>query len=275
MRKITAVVAMIFLFASNGYCEDRNAIASEYSEAVNVKDLYFDLMKKSLTNWIYGTEEKPPMNSQARLEGHDSPPTAMTCIGIKRLDNIQFCVEDVLSRKIPGDLIECGAWRGGATIFMRGILKAYGVHDRKVYVADSFEGCPKPDLHKFPQDKGMNLYQDTSMTCPIEKTKANFEAFNLLDSQVVFLKGWFKDTLPKAPIHQLAVLRIDGDLYESTMDSLVNLYPKLSIGGYVIVDDYGCYPACNKAVLDYRKANGINDEIKKIDWTGVFWRKTK
>jgi len=113
------------------------------------------------------------------------------------------------------------------------------------------------------------------MFCPIEKTETNFKAFGLLDAQVIFLKGWFKDTLPKAPIRQLALLRIDADLYESTMDSLANLYPKLSVGGYVIVDDYGCYDACKMAVQDYRKANGINDEIKKIDWTGIYWQKTK
>jgi len=276
MRKISVAVAVIFLFLSNGYCEDRNDITSiRSSKATSAKDLYLDLMKKSLTNWIYGASENPPMNPQARLERHDQPPIAMTCIGIKRLDNLQFCVENVLSRKIPGDLIECGAWRGGATIFMRAILKAYNVNDRKVYVADSFEGCPKPDLKKYPQDKGMDLYQQDYMFCPIEKTETNFKAFGLLDAQVIFLKGWFKDTLPKAPIRQLAVLRIDADLYESKMDSLANLYPKLSVGGYVIVDDYGCYDACKMAVQDYRKANGINDEIKKIDWTGIYWQKTK
>ena len=150
MRKLSVTVAVIFLFFSNGNCEDIYAIAnSRSSEAPNVNNLYFDLMKKSLTNWIYGASENPPMNPRARLEGHDQPPIAMTCIGIKRLDNLQFCVEDVLSRKIPGDLIECGAWRGGATIFMRAILKAYNVNDRRVYVADSFEGCPKPDLNKY------------------------------------------------------------------------------------------------------------------------------
>jgi len=90
---------------------------------------------------------------------------------------------------------------------------------------------------------------------------------------VRFLKGWFRDTLPAAPIERLAVLRLDGDMYQSTMDTLVNLYPKVSQGGYVIVDDYGAIPACRQAVNDYRAANGITEEIRDIDWTGIFWQK--
>ena len=215
-----------------------------------------------------------PMNPKARALGQDWPPTAHTMIGLKRLDNLQFCIENVLAKNIPGDLIECGAWRGGATIFMRAVLKAYNIKDWIVYVADSFEGCPKPDLEKYPQDKGPDLYIYDELAVPLEKVKANFDRYGLLDEQVSFLKGWFKDTLPKAPIKKLAVLRIDADLYESTMDSLVNLYPKLSKGGYIIVDDFSL-PACKQAVLDYRKANGISDEMIKIDWVGIYWQKSK
>jgi len=109
----------------------------------------------------------------------------------------------------------------------------------------------------------------------LEEVQANFQKYDLLDDQVKFLKGWFRDTLPVAPISRLAILRLDGDLYESTMDALVNLYPKLSVGGWVIVDDYGCVPACAKAISDFRMANGIEDEIREIDWTGVCWRRSK
>ena len=196
-------------------------------------------------------------------------------IGLKRLDNIKFCIENILAKKVPGDLIECGAWRGRATIFMRAVLKAHEINNRVVYVADSFEGLPRPDIAKYPQDKGMNLYKYDYFAVSLEEVKDNFDRYNLLDEQVYFLKGWFKDTLPKAPIKKLAVLRLDGDLYESTMDSLVNLYPKLSVGGYIIVDDFGYFDACKNAVLDYRKANGITDEIIKIDYLGIYWRKSK
>src|SRR5205085_12029434 len=100
----------------------------------------------------------------------------------------------------------------------------------------------------------------------------NFHKYGLLDEQVVFLKGWFKDTLPTAPIDTLAILRLDGDMYSSTMDALVHLYPKLSKGGFCIIDDYGL-PACRQAVHAYRAQHHIQSEIREIDWTGSFWRK--
>jgi len=107
----------------------------------------------------------------------------------------------------------------------------------------------------------------------VKQVKNNFSKYGLLDDNVKFLKGWFKDTLPVAPINKLALLRLDGDMYESTMDGLVNLYPKLSKGGYIIVDDWGAVEGCKLAVLDYRKKHGITEEIITIDWTGVYWKK--
>jgi hypothetical protein len=108
----------------------------------------------------------------------------------------------------------------------------------------------------------------------LDEVKANFEHYGLLDDGVRFLEGWFSDTLPGAPIDRVAVLRVDGDLYESTMDALVNLEPKVSAGGYVIIDDYNGLEACRTAVDEYRKERGIDDTIEEIDWTGVWWRKS-
>ncbi len=102
----------------------------------------------------------------------------------------------------------------------------------------------------------------------------NFRRYGLLDDQVRFLKGWFRDTLPDAPIERLAVLRLDGDLYESTIQALECLYDRLSAGGYVIVDDYGNVAGCRQAVHDFRAQRGINDPIRPIDWAGVYWRRS-
>ena len=97
----------------------------------------------------------------------------------------------------------------------------------------------------------------------------------MLDDRVKFLVGWFKDTLPSAPIDKLAVMRLDGDMYESTVQAIENLYPKLSVGGFCIVDDYVLFPdQAQKAVHDYRAAHGITDEILDIDGSGAYWRKT-
>jgi O-methyltransferase len=200
-------------------------------------------------------------------QGRYWPSYAHTMIGLRRLDNIQHCVETVLRERVEGDLIETGVWRGGACILMRGVLAAYGINDRKVYLADSFEGLPKPDVETSPIDHSSKLYQHDFL--------ANFEKYDLLDSQVVFLKGWFKDTLPLAPIDKLAVLRLDGDMYGSTMEALSSLYSKLSAGGFCIIDDYGdpTLPGCKAAVDDFRRENGIYEPIESVDWTGVYWRK--
>lgn len=214
-------------------------------------------------------------NLEHRVNGLDWPSTAETMIGLKRLENIEFCVKSVLANNVPGDLIETGVWRGGATIFMRALLKAYDVTDRKVWVADSFEGLPKPDAEKYVADKDDPHHLFKELAVSLEAVQRNFEKYGLLDEQVCFLKGWFRDTLPSAPIRQLAVVRLDGDMYESTMDGLVNLYPKLSPGGFLIVDDWGAVKACQQAVLDYRETHGIDASIVEIDKIGIYWKKLR
>jgi len=210
---------------------------------------------------------------QQRRDGRIWPGYADSMIGLKRLDNLQNCIETVIRENVAGDLIETGVWRGGACILMRGVLAAYGDKGRKVFVADSFEGLPKADEEKYPADKGDTHYLFSHvLAVSREDVENNFKRYSLLDDQVVFLQGWFKDTLPSAPIQKLAVMRLDGDMYESTMDALVTLYPKLSLGGYCIIDDYAL-KGCKKAVDDYREAHKIKAELKEVDWTGRYWRK--
>ena len=172
---------------------------------------------------------------------------------------------------VPGDLIETGVWRGGMTIFMAALLKLEGETDRKVWVADSFEGLPVPAS----KTDGDDLSDVDHLKVSLEQVKANFARFDLLSDQVRFLKGWFCDTLPTAPIESIAVLRLDGDLYSSTMDALHNLYHKVSLGGYVIVDDYAGWDSCKAAVTDFLKEHDLDPEIKMIDWTGAYWKVEK
>ena len=223
----------------------------------------------------FGFELVRRIDPTERDEGRNFVSDADTMVGSRRLDNLHFCVLDVLRREVPGDLIETGVWRGGASIFMRAILNAYGITDRTVWLADSFQGLPKPDPVRYPADADDELWKASALAVSLDEVKANFEAYNLLDDQVRFLEGWFHDTLPTAPMRELAVLRLDGDLYESTMDALTALYQRLSVGGYVIVDDYGAMESCRKAVDDFRSRHGIADEIQRIDWTGVFWRRSR
>ena len=193
-------------------------------------------------------------------------------IGRKRLDNLQQCMETVLAENIAGDFIETGIWRGGACIFMRGVLAAYEVTDRTIWAADSFEGVPPPT---WPQDAGFDISRDVLpvLAVPVEEVQQLFQRYGLLDDKVKFLKGWFKDSLPVAPIERLAILRLDGDLYESTMTALQPLYDKVSTGGFVIVDDYGSCPPCKRAIDDFRSERGITAALQVIDRQSVFWRK--
>ncbi len=270
------------------------------------QNLYLDLLKKSLTRYLFAEtyqQMRPikPLLARAlfaplrqllsasrlevvrrvhydptkRAEGRDWPAEAETMIGLKRLDNLQYCITEVLRQSVPGDLIETGAWRGGATILMKAVLKAYGDESRRVWVADSFEGLPKPDAKRYPADRGDSHWTWSHLAVPLDEVKRNFSRYGLLDERVRFLAGWFRDTLPSAPIKRLAVLRLDGDMYESTMDALRFLYPKLSIGGFVIVDDYGAVPACKAAVQDYRLKQNITEPIIPIDWSGVYWQRQK
>jgi O-methyltransferase len=194
-------------------------------------------------------------------------------IGLRRLDNLQQCITDVLDHEVPGDIIETGVWRGGAMIFARGVLKAFGDTQRTVWCADSFEGLPRPNADAYPADRDDLHHIDQMLAVSLEQVRSNFQRYGLLDAQVRFLKGWFRDTLPTAPIESIAVLRLDGDMYESTIDALGALYSKLSVGGYVIIDDYG-WPACKQAVEDYRRDNRINDRVIEIDASGAYWQRT-
>lgn len=255
-------------------------------------DLYLELLKKSLGNTIYDDDldllraNFVPDPATGKMVARDAAPTdenlkylglvwpsrAHTMIGVPRLDNLRFCVEAALDEGVAGDFIETGVWRGGACIFMRGILKVYGVEDRVVWVADSFEGLPPADKAKYPKESDAPFHVHADLAISLETVQRNFARYGLLDGQVKFLKGWFRDTLPKAPIEKLAVLRLDGDLYESTMDALA-LYPRLSSGGFVIVDDYNNVKACNDAIDDFRRERGIREPLQLIEGGGSFWRK--
>jgi len=193
---------------------------------------------------------------------------AETMVGTRQLDHMQRCILDVLTRNIPGDLIEAGVWRGGMTIFMRAVLMGYQITERKVWVADSFAGLPEIDrqLEAFAWQRG-------DMAVSLEEVRNNFARYGLLDEQVEFLKGLFSETLPTAPIRQLSILRVDADLYESTIDVLRNLYSALSVGGYAIFDDYQNLPDCRRAIDDFRRNHGIKEEICRIDERAVCWQK--
>jgi len=236
------------------------------------------LVKRGLSRVIEGlggeVVKRRAFDAHAREQGLDWPAAAETMIGRKRLDNLQYCIETVIRDRVPGDLIETGVWRGGASIFMRAVLAAHQDTGRTVWLADSFQGLPAPNLEAYPGDKTAQWHLAKDLAVSLADVKANFERYGLLDQQVRFLEGWFKDTLPGAPIDRLALLRLDGDMYESTIDALNSLYGKLSVGGFVVVDDFNLpEDTCRRAVHDFRRTHDITDPIELIDTMGAFWRR--
>jgi O-methyltransferase len=273
---------------------------------VDSKALYLDLLKGCLSRSLFGERHKPlfqprvshgwrriwwnglypPVRSllaavdlelvrTARFDpelsriGSYQHSNAESMIGLTGLENVQQCVIDCLRRGVPGDLMECGVWRGGTTILMRAILQLYGDTDRKVWVADSFDGCPKP---REEAEAGDKHWENNFIAVHLEQVRENFARYGMLDDRVVFLRGWFSDTLPSAPIGRLAVLRVDADMYSSTMDVLNALYHKVTPSGYVIIDDYYTITICRQAVDEFRSANGITEPIVAVDQCRAFWR---
>jgi hypothetical protein len=197
-----------------------------------------------------------------------------TMIGLSGLDNLERCAEQIFADRVPGDFLEAGVCAGGAAIFLRALQVAFGESLRRVWAADSFQGLPPPRAEEDVARKMDFTETRLPWVCfSLEGVRDNFERYNLLDEHVRFLPGWFSDTLPGAPIEQLALLRIDADLYQSTREVLEALYDKVVAGGFVVVDDYGTLIACQRAVDEFRVTRGIVGPIRRVDRHHVFWRK--
>lgn len=246
-------------------------------------DMYLDLLIKSLTNTVFESEPDHDADNGlfvTQFTMHYIRGEAITMLPRVRLANLRSCVETILAENVPGDLIETGVWRGGACILMRACLDVSGALDRTVWLADSFEGLPDPG----PQSERESSFYHSEMmqkhfrrmAASIDDVRGNFEAYGLLSERVRFLKGWFDETLPTAPIDRLSVLRLDGDYYKSTMDALGSLYDKVSPGGFIIVDDYGedLWTDCRKAIDQFRRERNIADPLVPVDSKCVFWRKS-
>src|SRR5436190_11541428 len=239
---------------------------------------YLDVVRDSLIGRL---NEDPPLPASkvdryydnVREQGLDWPSTAPSMIGARRMENVRSECERVIKAGVPGDFMETGVWRGGACIMMRAVLRAYQILDRRVLAADTFAGFPRPS-EGVSADAAFEFHAFTDFAVSLEQVKAAFARYGLLDGQVVFLEGLFKTTLPTAPVEKLAVLRLDGDMYESTMDGLTNLYCKLSPGGTLIADDYYLFEAQRMAIDEFRAAHGISDTIVRIDQFGGYWIKS-
>lgn len=214
-----------------------------------------------------------PYNDEKREGGDDWPPYSETMVGRKRLQNIRTTLEDVVKNEVPGDFVETGAWRGGVGIFAKMVLDVRGQgHCRKVHLFDAWEALP------YGSDARAGL-----LAVKEEEVRQNFVKYNVLDDNVALHKGLFKDTLPsfRKEHHgdtKIAVLRIDGNFLDSHQDSFYYLYDMLSVGGYVIIDDYyNGTPQSEAAVTwaEFQKDQGFAESLITIDHHGAYFKKTK
>ena len=247
--------------------------------AVDPRGRYLDLLERSLCNMIYGDASHSSYGDTRydvarRLTGRDLPTEAHSMIGLTRLRHLRWAAETVLSEGVPGNFIEAGVWRGGACILMAGVLAAHGDVHRQVFVADSFAGLPPPDP-RYAQDLATqhDFHLRPELAVGTAQVAANFRRYDLLNENIRFVEGWFVDTLPPLKNEIFAILRLDGDLYSSTMDTLVPLYDSVAPGGFVICDDFGIVLDARRAIIDFRKERGITNHMFAIDGDGIYWRK--
>ena len=221
---------------------------------------------------------------------------ANTMLTHPRLISLHQQVRACERQKIKGAFVECGTWKGGAVGLMALANLRYGGTRRMLHLFDSFEGIPEPDASV---DGALAVEQVLSVQGGIEgrlvAVQGLYEKYagsvgTLQDNQqllektigypvefIRYHRGWFQDTVPTVcdTIGPIAILRLDGDWHASTKVCLDHLYPNVVSGGFVIVDDYGTYDGCRKAVDDYRQAHHIHNTLEKIDNSAYFWIKAE
>lgn len=196
----------------------------------------------------------------------------------ERIVALANAVDWLIDEKIPGDFVECGVWRGGSMMAVARCLLRRNATDRDLYLFDTFEGITAPtpkdhDLHgqpALPRFLQTRINEDSSTWCraTIDDVERNLARTWYPPERVHLVKGRVEDTLPATEPHQIAMLRLDTDWYESTRHELVHLWPKLVSGGICIADDYGHWAGHRKAIDEYLEDNGIRVLMHRPDGPG-------
>lgn len=222
--------------------------------------------------------------------------TSTTMTGIKRLFNVRDLVIEVANKRLTGGYLEAGVWRGGNSIMAAATMQLYGLGTRPIYLCDSFHGLPlsRKDSPR-PREGGIYQRMKGTLSVSAQRVVGNFDRFSIPREHVTIVPGYFVESLPglrdelDARGEMLAVLRMDGDMYDSTADILFNLYDLVQEGGFVIIDDFGWANGAvangtsfakplfgaKQALLDFRVLHSIDDPMKDIDGMGAYFQKTK
>jgi O-methyltransferase len=239
------------------------------------RDAYIDLIKRAITNYHYlgGDVSFEQFRCVTHYDLEQSSwkidPLArpITLLSKGQLDLVEQSVLSLEERAVPGDFMEAGIWRGGVIILLQAMIRAHGLTGRRVFAADSFAGIPK---NVRALNDPVDLWSDR-WVAPLDEVARNIERFGLLDDGIVFVPGFFSDTLKTLAGERFALIRLDSDSYDSVETSLDHLYPLVSQGGIVIIDDWHL-PGCKMAVLNYRAQYGITDEVVEQE-ANAYWVK--
>jgi hypothetical protein len=219
--------------------------------------------------WTLGTPLRDWFDLEKRaLFGAVRP---FTMAGYRRLSSLYDLCRRAEAENRPGAFVECGAWKGGAAGVMASVARSAG-RGRRTWVFDSFEGLPDPGAADGPAAKPWAGRCAARME---DAERLLFGTLRLKRAQVILRKGWFQDTLPAArpEIGPIAVLRLDGDWYESTRVSLENLYDGVVPGGFVVLDDYGFWEGFRRAVDEFLAGRRLAPPIIPVDRSAAWFQK--
>jgi O-methyltransferase len=202
-----------------------------------------------------------------------------TLTSIERMYALYKAVEYVIQTGIPGDFAECGVWRGGSVMMMALAAQRFGDVSRTLWLYDTFSGMTAPtseDVQTMTGVAAVDVLAASPKTrddpfwgvAPHDVVARNLAATGYPSSAIRYVVGDVMDTLPAVQPDQLALLRLDTDWHESTRHELTHLYPRLSQGGVIIIDDYGYWSGARKAVDDFFDAEPKRPLLSRIDFTG-------
>lgn len=224
-------------------------------------------------DWTYGYEDEPALKDAARLVA------PYTVVSLDRLASLWSQVRHLDRDGVPGALVECGVRLGGASAMMALAHMSSGLPFRQLHLFDSFSEPPKPTERDGPQAEAIYArWTAESLSYGTAQSRNLIEsAVGYPKEMLIYHPGWFEQTVPAAArkIGPIALLRLDGDWYESTKVCLEELYPNVSVGGVVVIDDYRSFEGCRIAVDEFAARLPKPFMLHRIDAAGCYWIKWK
>lgn len=196
-----------------------------------------------------------------------------TMTSYARIVSLIMGIEYLLDQEMAGAITECGVWRGGSMMAVARTLLQRGVTNRDLFLYDTFEGMPAPSPHdgqalsQFRRLQAANL-ADRWCRAELDEVWRNMRSTGYPGERIHCIKGKVEETIPDHAPTMISLLRLDTDWYESTRHTMEHLYPRLTVGGLLILDDYGHWDGCKRAVDEFFATRSISLFLSRVDYTG-------